>query len=131
MPSTDSSTFLIQIAAFFGATGVGLGAIGAHALKKTLVARGTLESWHTATNYQLLHAVALLGLAAHGDKISPTAGKLLAVGTTLFSGSIYGLSLGIGPKAILGPTTPIGGMLMIGGWAMVGLTLDTTSSKDD
>ena len=128
--SSAESSLLIKIAAFFGATGVGLGAIGAHALKATLTKRGTLESWHMATHYQLAHAIALLGLAANSDKISPTAGKLLAVGTTMFSGSIYGLSLGIGPKAILGPTTPIGGLLMISGWVMVGLTLDP-KSKDN
>lgn len=127
--SDADGNLLIKIAAFFGATGVGLGAIGAHALKATLTKRGTLDSWNVATHYQLAHAIALLGLAANSDKISPTAGKLLAIGTTMFSGSIYGLSLGIGPRAILGPTTPIGGLLLISGWAMVGLTLNT-KAKD-
>lgn len=120
MPSSDKDFFL-KAAAFLGASGVGLGAIGAHAFKKTLIQYGTKESWTTATVYQLLHATALLGFAAH-DKISPLAGKLLTCGTVMFSGSIYCLSLNIGPKAILGPTTPIGGMLMIGGWAVAGMS---------
>ena len=45
----------------------------------------------------------------------------MAVGTAMFSGSIYHLCLDIGPKRILGPTTPIGGSLMIAGWVMVGM----------
>ena len=43
-----------------------------------------------------------------------TAARWWAVGVLLFSGSIYGLSLG-GPR-ILGPVTPLGGMCMIAGW---------------
>jgi len=48
-------------------------------------------------------------------------GKMMFYGTVLFSGSIYCLSLGIGPRKILGPITPIGGLLMIGGWIVVGM----------
>jgi uncharacterized membrane protein YgdD (TMEM256/DUF423 family) len=67
---------------------------------------------------------------ANSDKISPMAGKLLTMGTMMFCGSIYCLSLDIGPKAILGPTTPLGGLLMIGGWIVAGLSLDSSKSKD-
>eukprot|EP00980_Cylindrotheca_fusiformis_P012013 scaffold2844_cov123-Cylindrotheca_fusiformis.AAC.6 len=126
---TSSDGFLVKVAAFLGASGVGLGAIGAHAFKETLKKRGTVESWHTATLYHLVHAAALLGLAANGDKVSPNAGKMMALGTTMFSGSIYFLALGIGPKAILGPTTPLGGMLMIGGWVVAGLSFDSSKAK--
>jgi uncharacterized membrane protein YgdD (TMEM256/DUF423 family) len=128
MSSSDS--LLLKAAAFLGASGVGLGAIGAHAFKETLNKRGTLSSWQTATVYQLVHATALLGFVANSDKISPMAGKLLTMGTMMFCGSIYCLSLDIGPKAILGPTTPLGGLLMIGGWIVAGLSLDSSKSKD-
>ena len=115
-------------AGLLGATGVSLGAFGAHALKATLERRGTLSSWQTAVSYQLLHAVALLQLAlsnnnnqggaadgeGDSDRFAMTS-RLWFWGVALFSGSIYGLSLG-GPK-ILGPITPIGGLLMISGWA--------------
>ena len=107
--------------ALLGASGVGLGAIGAHAFKSTLTSRGTLANWQTATMYQLFHATALLALSAHGDSVSPLAGKMLATGTAMFSGSIYCLCLGVGPKAILGPMTPLGGIIMIGGWIITGL----------
>jgi len=116
-------------AAILGATGVTAGAFGAHALKKTLAARNTTDSWRTAVTYQLVHALALLALATRevdhrGGSTVPydTAGKLWAGGTTLFSGSIYALSLGAGEKfKLLGPITPLGGLLMIGGWVALGM----------
>lgn len=140
--SNDSNAaFLRKIAAVLGASGVGLGAIGAHAFKKTLTERGTAASWQTATIYQLFHATAVLGLSTTlsmkqqkdgsgpsgkpiGDDGSMTllAGQLLSLGTVMFSGSIYCLALNVGPKALLGPTTPLGGLLMIGGWVVVGLS---------
>jgi len=112
--------------------------MGAHALKSTLESRKKTVMWNTASSYQLLHAVAILSLAAICQQRGPNdnkgkdsgdngngkillAGKLMAVGTTMFSGSIYCLSLNIGPKAILGPVTPLGGLLMIGGWVVAGL----------
>jgi uncharacterized membrane protein YgdD (TMEM256/DUF423 family) len=110
----------MELAAFFGATGVTLGAFGAHLLKSTLEARGTLPSWKTAVEYQLIHSVALLALSLHredhpenADKYALTA-QLWTAGIVLFSGSIYGLSLG-GPR-LLGPVTPLGGLCLIAGW---------------
>lgn len=128
--TTNNSEWLRKAGAFLGASGVALGAIGAHAFKETLTKRGTLANWQTASYYQLFHAVAILSLAGQ-DSVHPLAGKLLAAGTMMFSGSIYFLCLGVGPKAVLGPTTPIGGLLMIGGWIAVGLGNhhSTTKSK--
>lgn len=120
---------LRRYASFLGATGVAAGAFGAHALKDVLNNKGAMENWRTAVMYQLFHATALLGVSALAgekvkDKANPnfaTGGNLLAFGTVLFSGSIYCLCLGAGPKRILGPTTPIGGLMMIAGWAMLGM----------
>eukprot|EP00536_Pseudo-nitzschia_multiseries_P006782 jgi/Psemu1/193871/e_gw1.148.41.1 len=134
--------FLKQIAGAMGASGVAMGAFGAHALKKVLENRGSAAMWQTATIYQLFHATAILSLATSSSSASPReagnidgnidgngngnrhllAGKLMGIGNVLFSGSIYCLALGIGPKKILGPITPIGGLLMIGGWAVVGMS---------
>jgi uncharacterized membrane protein YgdD (TMEM256/DUF423 family) len=125
------------IASFLGATGVGVGAAGAHGLQKTLAKNGMQAAWGVASTYHLFHAAAILGVAAlckayENEQSGPPrqialAGKFLAAGTTMFSGSIYLLALGIGPKKIFGPTTPIGGMLMIGGWAMLGLASSSSS----
>ena len=73
MASADlsrSRTALVA-AGILGATGVALGALGAHALKATLLERGMANAWDTAAKYHLLHAVALLGWAAwrrHGTE---------------------------------------------------------------
>lgn len=122
----DASTQFRQIAAAMGASGVFLGAMGAHKLNESLMKRGLLDSWRTAVLYQLFHASCLLGVSAlcgqdeqGGNKRLVRAGQMLALGTTMFSGSIYLLCFGVGPKKILGPTTPLGGLLMIGGWVML------------
>ena len=78
--------------------------------------------------YQLLHAVALLSLSSlasnkstHSKTSSYSGGQLMALGTAMFSGSIYLLCLDIGPKKLVGPITPLGGLMMISGWVLVGM----------
>jgi uncharacterized membrane protein YgdD (TMEM256/DUF423 family) len=127
------SSFLRKIAAVMGASGVTMGAFGAHALKETLTKKGTVAMWQTATIYQLFHAAAILSMAAAASLSSSSmseqkaiasnhllAGKLMGFGNLLFSGSIYCLAIDVGPKKILGPITPLGGLLMIGGWIVIG-----------
>jgi len=106
-------------ASILGFSGVGLGAFGAHWLKDTLTAAGTLDTWRTAVSYQLLHAVALLALAGWSGSRPRKAwiGRCWVAGAVLFSGSLYGLALG-GPK-VLGPITPLGGLFFLAGWALV------------
>lgn len=136
--SSSDSDILRKLASALGASGVAAGAFGAHALKARLNSKpGAEANWKTAVAYQLFHATAILALSAlsgssSGDisKDKPVAsggdfakaGKYMAVGSLLFSGSIYCLTLDIGPKKLLGPITPIGGLLMIGGWAVAGLS---------
>lgn len=116
--------FLIAGAALM-ATGIILGAFGAHQLKE-LIPEDSLTSFKTGVLYQLIHGVALLALgnvARHDERIDRIAGRLMYVGCILFSGSIYLLSprflLGIeGAASFLGPITPIGGSLMIIGWLL-------------
>jgi uncharacterized membrane protein YgdD (TMEM256/DUF423 family) len=126
--SGDASDFLLRSAAFLGSTGVGAGAFGAHALKSTLEKQTNgVENWKTAVMYQLIHATALLALSALSSSSGKNSvkwlksGKLMGLGSVIFSGSIYCLTLNVGPKKVLGPITPIGGLLMIGGWAVLGL----------
>lgn len=114
------ASLLISASALLGATGVGLGAFGAHALKTRLQTAGTVSTWDTAVQYHLLHAVALLALgiwARFSPALAETialSGWLFVAGVILFSGSLYGLALG-GPRW-LGPVTPLGGMAFIVGW---------------
>jgi uncharacterized membrane protein YgdD (TMEM256/DUF423 family) len=122
---------LLLASGLAGLTAVALGAFGAHALKDTLAGmpggKG-VETWHTATLYHLVHAVAALAAAlavtAGGETLPPGARRPLRVaamcwlaGVALFSGSLYWLALG-GPKW-LGPVTPLGGLALLAGWALV------------
>merc|ERR1712176_433729 len=89
-------------------------------MKQVLEDNGTTDMWQIACSYQLFHAAALMAMSSN-DRVKPLAGKLAFAGTILFSGSIYFLSLEIGPKALLGPITPIGGSLMFSGWIVAGI----------
>ncbi|MGO4610701.1 DUF423 domain-containing protein, partial [Variovorax sp. 2RAF20] len=51
-----------MLAAFFGFTGVALGAFAAHGLKNRLTPE-YLAIFHTGVTYQLVHTLALLGVA--------------------------------------------------------------------
>jgi len=111
---------LVLMGAISGALGVGLGAFGAHALKSRVTPE-LLRAWEIGTHYQLIHAVALLGVAwcasRWPESSASTAGWLFIAGTTLFSGSLYALTL-TGMKK-LGMITPIGGLLLVGGWCVL------------
>ena len=111
-------------AGLLGAVGVALGAFGAHGLADPLAALGDdgarlLEVWHTAGRYHLIHAVALLGVAAH-PRSPAVPGALFVAGIALFSGSLYLmplLSVGVGGSwSWLGAVTPLGGLCFIAGW---------------
>lgn len=115
-------TLFLRLAAFFGATGVALGAFGAHGLKKALAGnpRGPdlLAAFETGCRYQMMHALALFGVAflvaARPGRAARTSGWLFTAGILLFSGSLYLLG-GLGWKW-LGPVTPLGGLSFIAGW---------------
>ena len=105
-------------AAFAGALGVVLGAFGAHALRGSIEPR-LIETFQTAVQYQLIHALALLlvsltiGWLGQSQSLEISAYAFMA-GIVLFSGSLYGLVLT--EMKWLGPVTPLGGLCLIVGW---------------
>ncbi|GFM82273.1 DUF423 domain-containing protein [Pseudomonas cichorii] len=112
----------LMLAAFFGFTGVALGAFAAHGLKGRLSPE-YLAIFHTGVLYQLVHALALLGVAVLAAQIPGRlvtwAGFSFAVGIVLFSGSLYALTLtGISK---LGIVTPFGGLAFLIGWLTLGV----------
>jgi len=114
---------IIALAALLMAIGIGIGALGAHALRDVLGER-ELQSLHTAVYYQIFNALALLLLGGwvrdgHQGLAWPT--RLLATGIVLFSGSIY-LMLAGAPRPF-GIITPVGGVLLIAAWLMLAVTL--------
>lgn len=97
--------------------GVALGAFAAHGLK-TRLAENLLITFETAVRYQLYHALALLAVGlAYTRWPGPAmaaSGFMFVVGTVLFSGSLYALSLS--EMRWLGAITPFGGVAFLGGW---------------
>ena len=112
----------LMLAAFFGFTGVALGAFAAHGLKSRLSAE-YLTIFHTGVTYQLVHTLALFGVAlltAHiPGRLVTWAGISFSIGILLFSGSLYALTLtGISKLGII---TPFGGLAFLLGWFFLGL----------
>lgn len=104
-----------SISAFIG---VALGAFGAHGLRKRLP-EDLLAVFEIGVRYQLYHALALVGCGAAAGRLAPGllgwTGILFVLGTVVFSGSLYVLSLS--GKRWLGAVTPLGGLALLAGWA--------------
>jgi uncharacterized membrane protein YgdD (TMEM256/DUF423 family) len=121
------AAFWIAAGSVSGFIAVGCGAFGAHALAARLEPR-MLEIWQTGAQYQMFHALALLGLgtwqsaqpAVAATPGAQAAGWAFVVGTALFSGSLYALALS-GVRA-LGAITPLGGVAFLVGWACLAWT---------
>lgn len=119
--------FVALSAVVLGFTAVLLGALGAHALPKTLDPH-YLEVWKTAAHYHGLHAVALLALAAWRteSRLAIHAARCWVAGVVVFSGSLYLLvlsmaSIGLPEARWLGAVTPLGGILLMLGWVLLGV----------
>lgn len=107
-----------RIAGVAGATGVMLGAFGAHGLKSIVTDPHLLEVWDTAARYHLVHALAIGLCAAHPGR-PRAAVALFALGIALFAGSLYALALT--DVRWLGAITPLGGLSFIAGWIALAL----------
>jgi uncharacterized membrane protein YgdD (TMEM256/DUF423 family) len=126
--ASSACSFPLLAAGILGLTGVAIGAFGAHAWKATLIERGMMQAWETGSRYHLLHAIALIGVAAwsrfegtsgRGAGLMLWTARLWCVGLVLFSGSLYWLALG-GPRW-LGPVTPFGGVALMVGWLLLAI----------
>ena len=128
-PSPSRSTgarWILISAAVAGASGVILGAYGAHGLDvflesrltdADLVAKG-MDQFLTGTRYHLLHAVGLLALSClNRSRITQISAALFIVGILLFSGSLYALVLS--SRTWFGAIAPIGGSAWILGWILL------------
>ena len=101
---------------------VAAGAFGAHTLRDRLAA-DLLATFETGARYQMYHALALLVAAWATTRwpgpLTAAAGWLFVLGTLIFSGSLYALSLS--GLRWLGAITPLGGVAFIGGWLCLAL----------
>lgn len=115
--SSRSMLIFVAISGFFL---VAFGAFGAHVLSKTL---GSNEmAWiHTGLEYQAYHTLAVLGLSCVMQRRASLwfywSGVSLALGTVLFSGSLYCLALS--HLKFLVFITPLGGLGFLAGWLLM------------
>ena len=120
MESNDSANpierRLVSTGAVLAGLAVALGAFGAHALQSR-IGTEALGWWHTAVEYQMWHALAVLALGLSGLRWTRLPAWLFAAGSVVFSGTLYAMALGA-PRW-LGAVTPLGGLAMIAGWAVL------------
>src|SRR5687767_358409 len=97
--------------------GVAAGAFGAHGLKSRLSAE-MLSVFEVGVRYQMYHAFALIVTAwaqtRWPSNLVIASGWFFVIGTVLFSGTLYLLSL-TGLRW-LGAITPLGGLAFLAGW---------------
>ncbi|MEK0181823.1 MAG: DUF423 domain-containing protein [Oscillatoriales cyanobacterium] len=124
MSSLILTRIFLATAALFGGLSVAGGAFASHALKDKLSDR-SLEIFETGARYQMYHALALLlvALILSRAEASQTffvvSGWAFIVGTLIFSGSLYALSLT--NIKLLGAITPLGGVAYIVGWVCLAI----------
>ncbi len=116
------STVFIFLGSLLAALAVGLGAIGAHALKSQLTAE-QLATYHTAVQYQMYHAIGLVLVGLLGlyrqSRWFDNAGWAMLVGIILFSGLLYAW-LATGRRYFVYPV-PVGGVAFIVGWVLMAI----------
>lgn len=112
---------ILVFAGLGGASAVGLGAYGAHALAGDDFVK---HAWEIAVTYQLVHSAALVGVHLLRERRDGRARRLLTLSASLFvfgifgfCGSLYGFGL-TGEVQIPG-LAPLGGMSMIAGWLLL------------
>lgn len=106
----------LPIGIFSAALAVVLGAFGAHAIRDWATPEH-LHTWHTAVEYQLWHALALILLGLWQQIVHRPATWIMrgfAAGIVLFSGSLYLLVLT--DARWFGAITPLGGLCFITSW---------------
>lgn len=117
------SNLWVGLGAVSGFLSVVCGAFGAHALAARLDPK-LLSVFQTGAQYQMYHALALVGLGAwaafsqrQGVASSgavAVAGWAFVFGSVVFSGSLYALALS--GMRWFGAITPIGGVAFLVGW---------------
>jgi uncharacterized membrane protein YgdD (TMEM256/DUF423 family) len=116
-------------ASISGCIAVILGALGAHGLSECVdsgaISTKIFHAYETAVNFQLLHSIAIIAIAALQFKFTAYVKPIMYFfmsGIILFSGSIYILVLGnlLKFNALwVGPVTPLGGLCLTIAWFML------------
>jgi uncharacterized membrane protein YgdD (TMEM256/DUF423 family) len=116
------TNLFLSLGGLLAALAVGLGAIGAHALKPHLTTQ-QFATFHTAAQYQMYHAIGLVLvglLIAHSpSRLFEFAGWAMVVGMLLFSGCLYAW-LASGCRFFVYPV-PVGGVAFIVAWLLLAI----------
>lgn len=118
---------LMALGAFIVATGILLGAFGAHGLQKVVEEMAKIKTFEVGVRYQIYHGFAfiVLGLLGHCTSLKKNITSLVAglwiSGLGLFSGGCYLSSLGLLGKLHL--LIPVGGLSYMVGWLILGIGL--------
>jgi uncharacterized membrane protein YgdD (TMEM256/DUF423 family) len=116
------------------ASGVALGAFGAHGLEGRLqqLGRGSnvaqrMAWFETGVRYHMYHALALVAVASVASRATSSGGYSFAamafiVGIALFSGSLYVMTFADDSLRKLGMVTPLGGLAFLVGWVALAVT---------
>ena len=131
MPGADgwirrSRAALALFAGLMGASGVGLAAAGAH--------RGGGEDVRIASDFLLIHAVAILGAVAMSQAARRpgtwiVASAVLGMGSVAFSGDLA--LIGLASLRPLPMAAPIGGVGLMAGWLAIAYAATTGIMRDD
>lgn len=113
------------------ASGVAMGAYGAHGLRAIVDVPRSIEAYEYAVQYQLISALGFFAIAWATKHFKPIlvhlSGLLLLIGTTGFSLSIYLLVLAQWrPWPLI---TPISGGFMIAAWLLMAAACLTSQPK--
>lgn len=122
------SNIWIFLAGINGFVAVGASALAGHALEAGMNEAGRVLYLQGA-DYQMSHALALLGVGvlanfsgARSGKWLKYAGGAFAGGILLFSGSLYWLGIhGAGSLGAFSLATPLGGLALLSGWVLLTL----------
>lgn len=125
----------ILVAALSGAISIAIGAFAAHGLDLSTEAGRKSREWlQTGSQYQIIHALAIMGVivlvrsAMLNAPVALVAQCLFLVGSVLFPGALYALAFG-GPRW-MGAVAPIGGTAFILGWVSLALAALTKTDAD-
>jgi uncharacterized membrane protein YgdD (TMEM256/DUF423 family) len=115
--------WLAVAGAIYGFSAVTLAALGAHAIP--FEDFNAMRLWDTAVEIHLVHAVAMLAIAAiciHSESTQVArTGFGLAIGTLFFSGSLYLRAAGF--AVLPSQLAPAGGMILVASWAWLAFIL--------
>jgi len=106
---------VIVLGTILCAVAVLLGAFGAHLLQPLLVENNRVNTFNTAINYLIFHALGIL-LSGVTLKKSKLIALFFIFGILIFSGSLMALSLT--NITSLGALTPVGGSCFVIGWIL-------------